>query len=608
MTRASAPPVLLAVFAMVVGPAAVAQGLPLAPLTDRLPPLQFLADPEGDHALAPMAFDLPSPLSGTGESVEPGTKYGIEFVCPANLQQNLGCPQYVLDPEDIMSQPRLLIDPTDPELVAFNAMHGGKGLHVPGVSEPPSNRSRDDLLHQPHTTFTSITSGALFDDYRYYSRIKSEYDHVYGEDNSAALDGQGRIYLGSLYTFWDDGDACSPHYLITVWKLDRINRAPDYTQGWNKVETSGDCNLMDSVHMVHVPDLQKVAVLWRETYVSSTPNVPVPVGQGRSSWIGVAHTDADGRGTSWEKMADDAAIGPCRQISNAIASGGRIYVACLPGEGSDSGEAGVYNIHAIDLASGTTRHIAATPVSGQGNAVLAPRGGEGKMILASGGLDGAGQPFVTALFGKDGQNWSKMGDGDERGRKLSNLSERQEVNPDTSLVDARVNGLGFAPYSSNVHLIYWEKFAEAGVSTPTGLPAYAKRLGVVGPDGHLVGRVDLDVGNAASRLLWDSRYQGVGDGVFDDLHDDVVTTHDRDGKPRTFIAYGDYGWIRTAEVVEENPIPCCIIPGGSPPPIPAAAAATNPAEVAAVVGALAGALTLRMLAARKKHKMEAPSL
>ena len=102
--------------------------------------------------------------------------------------------------------------------------------------------------------------------------------------------------------------------------------------------------------------------------------------------------------------------------------------------------------------------------------------------------------------------------------------------------------------------------------------------------------------------------QGVGEDIFQDLHDDILVWTDPEGRGREFVAFGDYGFVRFAEVGEENAIPFAFPPTVGTPPIPAPTAGINPAVVGAVAGSLAMAMAARMALAKKKRTAEAPSL
>src|SRR5689334_13487865 len=101
-----------------------------------------------------------------------------------------------------MAQPDLAIDPRDSTLVAFHALHGGPGLRTAVQDPSPTEHSRDDAVHQPHTTFQSRDGGSTWDDNRYYAPegLRTANAEVFGEDNALELDDKGDITLASLYS------------------------------------------------------------------------------------------------------------------------------------------------------------------------------------------------------------------------------------------------------------------------------------------------------------------------------------------------------------------------------------------------------------------------
>src|SRR5581483_8297667 len=137
----------------------------------------------------------------------------VEFVCPPALAalptQAVDCPTYVLDAEDLMGQPALVVDPNNVHAMSFSAIHGGRGLHPLPNDQPPSERSRQNSVHQPHTTFVSNDGGKTWGDHPYYAPDAIDpkmcgsvrASSLYGEDNAAVIDPRGKVVLCALYAY-----------------------------------------------------------------------------------------------------------------------------------------------------------------------------------------------------------------------------------------------------------------------------------------------------------------------------------------------------------------------------------------------------------------------
>lgn len=563
-----------------------------------------ILDPGDSNQGLIRTFDTPSFRRASSGGPE---DFGVTFVCPDvsnSTQAALGCPLYILDVEDIMGQPRLMVDGREDGWYAFHALHGGIGGHTNVANDaPPSNQSRMDQLHQPHTVFRTIDHWKTPEDNRYhspwYGADKSEYDRIYGEDNAAALDGEGRMFVGSLYAYRNDAET-DFQYVVIAWKHNRINYEPDWTSHYKVLPAAAPGNAIDSLHAVHVPESDRDVLLWRET-ASSALDAPVA---GADSWIRVAVSPA-GTTTAWTLQERAASVGPCQLISNPVAIGGLVYVACLPGEGYDvpGVDARFYQIHAIDPVALTSRHVALVPLA-SGRAVLAHRFGD-EMILATGSASGTSNvPTVRFALGNPSEPRWRATFLDAGPQLTNQTADRAKI----TVVDAAVQALAIAPESRNVHLIYRERhrYDEAGIGR-IGLPEIYKSFAVLDPQADRVLKVsDLQVGAAQTRVHFDPQYQGLGDGIFNDQHDDIVVVDTPRG-PREFIAFGDYGYVRFAEVDEINPVLAVPLVANPPPPLPAANPGMDPATVGAIAGTLAAAMSLRLLAARRKSKVEAPA-
>ncbi|HVL47200.1 MAG TPA: hypothetical protein VM889_01445 [Candidatus Thermoplasmatota archaeon] len=568
-------------------------------------------------ALAPAApdLDLPGPLrdrvglSGAAPATNPAGEastgqapYGLRFRCPsledtpAGVQ---GCPLYVLDVEDIISQPILLIDPKDANLIGFNALHGGRGLHP--LNEPPTERSRHHIVHQPHTTFRTTDGGALWFDNPYHppdAMVKDRRD-IFGEDNAAVLDGTGRLYIASAYSYRDSagfGATSDPKYAVALWKAHRLNREIDYYAN-TKIIPSGNegANKIDSAHAIFVPGTNVVAALWREEAAGKALDVGL---EGKKSYVQVVYTEPE-TGAMWEAIPESERIGPCRTITNPLAYGHLVYLGCLPDEGyeyASNATTPTFQIHAIDTTTWTTKHVSPTPMD-TAEAILAKRGDAGLMILVGSELGPKNNPVVKITYGESGARWSSP---DEVGDKIASKNLER-------VIGVRVTAVAFAPVSGNIHMIYMERHDPGQAEqSQAAQPSYVKIFASFRAEGSFQGSSDLGVGQVR-RVEFSTTLTGVGTGVFDDLHDSIVVWRDPNTQQdREFVAFGDFGYVRFGEVIEENFIPPPIIAGAPVPPVPLATAGANYAALGA--GLLSGAAVLRLLSSRKKTTTEAPTL
>ncbi len=570
--------------------------------------LNALAFPETPHVTG--LYPATGPL--TFEASEAAGEYSLRFRCAtptdgeggANPTAALACPYYILDEHDIMSQPRMVVDPYDSSLIAFHALHGGSGLHPVPDNQPPSDRSRMNSVHQPHTTFRTTDFGQGWQDMPYYAPDSlSNEREVFGEDNAITLDGEGRLYLASLYAHRPRGTETAPasgpfEYGVGLWKAHRINRPVDYHVNTKIVHAENEgSNLIDNLHATYVRDTNKVVVLWRESVREDA--LLDAVGSGPASFIQVVTTNPDD-GAMWQAMDASNRIGPCRDITNPLVVGREIFIGCMPDQGyatPNGAAAGTLQIHAIDTAASIQRHVASTPIQ-EGKVLLVSRGAEGFMIAIASGLTGNGDASVKISYGEMGARWSSP---EEFGKDLTSVA-------DAPLLDARVTAAAFAPVSGNLHLIYMERYEVAEASQDRGeKPEFTKVFAAVRAEGSYQGRVDLGLGTV-NRVQYAPTIQGFGTGAFNDLHDSIVIWTDPDtGKDREFAAFGDYGYVRFGEVIEENfPIPIPPL-GTTVPPVPLATAGTNPAIYGAGAGILASAMVARLLLAKKKQTVEAPT-
>jgi hypothetical protein len=561
-------------------------------------------------ALLLLALALPIAAVQPAAAQAPSGGYGIVFSCPPAVTSDAAasaaptaCPSYVLDSEDVMAQPVLVVDPRTPTLVAFNALHGGTGIRSPTQDPLPTPHSRDNAVHQPHTTFVSTDGGSHWEDHRYASPLATAHEsqpsplpvlpptetknQVFGEDNAMVADRHGQLTIASLYSVRDQPGG-PVHFRVVAWSEGRIGGALDYDRGYAVLQPTDPDAAIDSLSAVDLPAAHETVVAWRE------------VGADGRGYVQVAHKAQDDGGAQWTLLERGQRIGPCSHASNAVAIQGRVYVGCVAGDGYPApGEKGQVQIHAVLPGNWTTERISAAPLQGLGNIVLASADAlrPGGIVAAGSGVR-EGRPVAAVAVGVSGADWGRAHD---YAPQLSDLG----AHPGSALREARINALAVLATSGTVHLVYMERYDVQGAS---GGQEFAKEYGVAQLGGRFLGKFALGYGDPQSRATPDPPVSGLGTDVYDDQHDSIAVTHDRTGKERTFVAFGDYGYVRFAEVREQDPTIPVFPPIGAPAALPTLAASTSPVLVGALAGTLSTAAVLRAALAKSKKAVEAPTL
>lgn len=561
----------LAFLVLLLAPTATALSLDLPLAPDAEPPRVApapLAAPAAQDAQYRIVMKCPEVAPGTGVPV--------------------ACPTYVLDTEDVLGSPRLVVDPRDGSRVAFSALHGGTGAHpVPG-SEPPSARSRDDRVHQPHTTFASRDGGAGWTDMPYHApdSMREASPEIFGDDNAIAVDPAGRLYIAALYSYRDGvaptplGEGAPFQHAVGTWKARGIERPVEYDVNLRILRPASPGARVDSLQLVFVPDANVAVLLWRETTAEGASSV-------------VAHWTRPEDGALWTRVDPNATrAASCAAISNPLVVATRVVFACHPEA------AGPWTTFGLDASTWTLAQLGSAPVEGS-SAVLVERGRGGYMMLIASGVTEAATPIVQVAYGENGAAWSSAED-------LADDLSRGDAG--TPMLDARVTAAAYNPVSGNIHLVYMERYdLGQGGEQGAGRPEFYKTFAAIQAEGAFQAKVDLGVGSV-NRGAFSPTLTGVGNGAFDDLHDGlVVWTDPATGRTREFLAYGDYGWVRFAEVTEENFLSPIAPLGAQTPPIPAASAGSVPALVGIPAGLLAGSMVARTMMARRKVTAEAPA-
>jgi hypothetical protein len=552
-------------------------------------------------AVGHAAADAPAAAAAPGD-------YGVTFHCPARVSSDLEdnrCPSYVLDTEDIMAQPVLMVDGKNPEWVAFNALHGGHGVRTAADPPFPTNFSRDNELHQPHTTFQTTDGGQNWDDNRYYAHIANKAE-VFGEDNAALLDKHGRMYVSSLYSYREKGETtclvadvgCTTtvgpvRYAMLNWKSGTI-REP-FTSDVNYVEI--DPRLPDSAilhnFLVYDAPSGQVAVFWLEARADG------------SQWIESAVTHTDG-GSVWTRASERQAVAGCSGMTNPLAMYDGIYVGCYAAQGhklpgGDNATVGQLLLYKYDPRTWDRVSTGPMPFSSPGNTILASAEGlhKGAFVAVSAGIDGHAKAYAKVAFSDRGLSWTTPKD-------YIQYTTDTVARQGAQLIEERVNAAAFVAHTGTLHMILMERFAvqQGGPIQDIGTTPFSKAYAVVHATGKFLGKFDFKYGDPQTRANFDAQSKGLGEDVFDDQHDSIIPLATGAGD-RVFLAFGDHGYVRFAEAREDNPAPPFFPFPAPPPAIPAALAAANPAVAGAVAGVLSTAMLAALAAARNKKTTEA---
>ncbi len=565
---------LLALAALLMAPSTIGHGLvePLAPARPFVP-TQFGAEAVVSAAHAPGATADTWPASRAGD-------YDVRFVCPAvvrNSAEAPACPSYLVDAEDVLGAPVLVVDPKHPGFLAFNALHGGPGPEVPGGTPAPSATARDNAVHQPHTTFQSRDGGALWDDNRYYARL-DEADRIWGVDNAMGADDEGRLTIVSVYAVEDAGEIS---YKATITSSGRASQPVDYDRDYVVRGTQAPGAVMRDAHVVGFPAADAMVAMWLE-------------GTGKETALRFL---ARVGGGAWTEPLGE--LKACTSISNPVVQGSRLLFLCQVIPGTVDGARGgiqMATVHVVDdvwqVDVSDAVPLRAVDNMKLADASLAAPGG----VVAAAGRADDGKAHVEVAFGVVGGKWAPVRD--YRDAFGSGEAGR-------TLLGVRVNALAFLATSGTVHMIIAETYSAP--DGPEGSP-FRKSYGVVHGGGRLLGSWSLGYGDPASRVLFPAHVAGLDAGVYDDAKDSIVVHQTPSGDQRAFIAFGDHGVVRYAEILELQPTPPAFPPISPASPVPVPLAGANPAIVAAVAGVLSTAAVARMAAAKKKKTAEAPSL
>lgn len=616
------PLVLLAL--VLLAPLAQAHlGLPAAPLAVDAP---ATPPPAAHAATRVLPTELPHPVFprastlGAAAAEAGSPDYSIAFQCP---DATLGltppsCPFRVVDTDDLLGNPGLVVDPLVPGRLAFAALHGG-------VGGGPSEVSREG---QTHTTYTTVAYGLNWED-QPYSPPSPPFDFdetIYGEDVHALIDNVSRtLHVASLYAWKDEGWR---HGVVT-WKFSQETRSLDYNfvNGYFESRVAG--GHMGPIWLVEMEQAGLVALLWAE---SAPENETVTInGVETRAWLAGALSLPDPI-TEWVRFEETLLVPDCATPTNPVAHDARLYVGCTVETARDGAAPGELVMHELDTATFSQRPVGRAPFSGP-DALLdvdtrtGARGEEDRLVLARTYLGPAepvanetnatsnassptnetmdnasadapvfGEPkpslrpyveFATARLTDDPDApiaW-------EEPKRVGPLGEAIQ-----SLVATRLNALLYRGETDTIHAIVREENDLPDDLDPEmRVPLWGKSLVVLDPLGEALVALDLDL-SEKGEVFFDESDIPSDERVYGDTRDSLIEVADR-----IYVAFNDYSVIVVSEIVESDRRVQPIVLQTAPPvpqPAPAPQVSAAATTTGVFVGVGAGALVARLAYAR----------
>ncbi len=540
------------------------------------------------------------------------------------------CPFRIIDDADLLGSPRLAVDPTDPNKVAFFSLHGGS------TSDGPTPRSRDPDTAVvagglTHTTFTSTNQGWDWED-------NPHGDGAYGEANDGLVSRDGNLFIMSLFSkplgAQEDGTRIFDYH-FELYKENSIDKNPGHRG--KRIPARMPGNVIEEVSLVLVTPPTRIETQaeyesYMENRTEQGENATAPsddddIGNhtiprdaedtsddlvaavwferaydwrnattGKSSWIDMVVTDASSR-DDWDKIDDSQLIGPCRSASNAVGWNGRIYVACSVDAGytgRHGARIGDIDIWQLDPVTGNKSWMSVVPGVVDGQLRLAANE-EGRFALTVTNLigvdEGVGTPDLRIVWGWHGRTWR---DNFQIGHQFHDIW-------DQPLVDGRVTAIRILDNAPVAFVSFMERSnttANPQPPGPNGAPEasaieFHKAVGLFSQcSGMPESLFDLQTGIA--RHPFEDGLVGDQTGVFDDLHDGMDVVFDPStGQDRLYFAYGDHGVIQYGILDVSGVFPSCTADLFPPPlftPAPPIAAPLMLSNAAGVATGLAAAV------------------
>lgn len=339
------------------------------------------------------------------------------------------------------------------------------------------------------------------------------------------------------------------------------------------------------------------------------------------SLIGVVWTGPQ-YGSCYQNQPYQWAIGPCLKSTNPVLSEGWLYVGCV--SRTDEGPfpynpdtiPGTVEMFRMHPDGGEPQYLGASPIIG-GNPKLGVRS-DARIALATTMATEDGRLDFNVAFGQYDPASASM----YWGKVRAMGPQVEKVTPGLRILESNIQDMLYREHSGVLHLVLKERVETTGLGAQavTGVTAPELRKFIVAIDETygVLAKIGLDVGNILNRT--DTTLLQANEAAFNDLSDDFLQlprqdvyeytepisglTYRLENYQREFFAVGDYGTVLFAEVVEvtnlRGPAFPSVQPTVLPQPAPAVATATTPATVPAAGLTMAGALSLALLASKRK--------
>lgn len=539
-----------------------------------------------DGVVHPDATNKVLPLDRARQRLQPATagSYRIELACP---EPPLGffrapCPLRIVDSDDLLGNPGLAVSPLGTGQMAFASLHG----------QDATGPSRVSRGNQTHTTFTSTVFGTDWQDNPYFppSPPGGRDREVLGEDVHALMDENGILYVASLYAYRTEGVDEPWSYTIATWKFDPDLQFLDYTFPLGVFDNRLPGSRIDTMWLVEVPELDRVALLWRERAAAN--DTLQAAGRNLTGWVAAATTASDPF-SGWESVPDDLLVGPCETTTNPVLHGTTIYIGCVIGDGAGplkGSKPGDVLLYALDLELGRTTVVSKAPVRG-GHPMLGVDE-QGRMALVTveaqpGDPGNETRPrtpdrlraeLTTSRLGKA---WS---DPEEFGERLHDGT--------FGVKGAWITAMLYRGGTNTLHMVYLEEASDR--DRAMGLPLWRKSLVVIDPIGAVL--LDLDLHLSDKDEVFFSLDGPNDDDVYGDTRDTLIEVAGRE-----WLAFSDYSVVSVAEILEFDDREDVLVLQQAPPvpePVPAVHVTTVNVATGVVSGAVAAEALRRLIAAR----------
>lgn len=575
--------------------------------------------------------------------------YELHIDCPelrqlGTVDQNeVLCPVRAIDQDDMLGSPSIAVNPEDAADLVLGSLHGGDGHGPTDRSRAGPHPAGLEDGWQPFTTHVSWNHGAQWEDRPYFA--PSRLGESFGEHVQVAIDPNGRVYVGSLYSTprYDGAQETQPDYYdytIVAQKFDSMDQVETQQTmygdfGSEHVDPTFEGNVIPEFWFVPEPGTDRMALVWYERLPPDdreTPTVRSTLSLDEQaadqdpfarSVIGVAWTRSDWR-EPWHFAPAEHLVGPCADASNPVVRQGMVYIACQidTGEGGyaydESPTEGQIDLFRLNLTTGEPEHLGRTPLT-HGHPRLALRA-DGRLALLTAGVGPDGRTQLNVAFGVAEAESPTAVWGDQLFLGDDVAATRAGVR----VTEARVQDVVMREDSGTVHFILKEQYQNLGVvlDDPAALahPRYVKQLVTLHEDDGILRKVNLDVGNPLNRTQFAGRSDpndSDPERVFNDLTDDILlfdpgqlppAPYDEeaarfhpDDYQREFIAVGDYGVVIFAEVIEITDTQAGAVGAQAPAiPLTSPAVATQFVVAAATTTALAGLLAVKLALGRSE--------